>query len=33
MLRKAVGNARDVNVGKLAPKWEGPYSVTAIARA
>ena len=33
VLRKAVGNARDVNVGKLAPNWEGPYSVTAIARA
>ena len=30
-LRKAVGNMRDTNVEKLAPTWEGPYRVTAIA--
>ena len=31
MLSKAVGNMRDTNAGKLAPTWEGPYKVTAIA--
>ena len=31
VLRKAVGNMRDTNVGKLAQTWEGPYRVTAIA--
>ena len=31
VLRKAVGNMRDINVEKLAPTWEGPYRVTAIA--
>ena len=31
MLRKAVGNAWDVNTGKLAPNWEGLYKVTTIA--
>ena len=24
---------RDTNAGKLAPTWEGPYRVTAIASA
>ena len=33
VLRKVVGNTRDVNAGKLAPTWEGPYRVTAIASA
>ena len=33
VLRKAVGNMRDTNAGKLAPTWEGPYRVTAIAGA
>ena len=33
MLRKAVGNAWDVSAKKLAPNWEGPYTVIAIARA
>ena len=33
MLRKAVGNMRDANAGKLAQAWEGPYRVTAIAGA
>ncbi|XP_075640288.1 uncharacterized protein LOC142612042 [Castanea sativa] len=33
VLRKVVGNTRDINVGKLAPSWEGPYRVTAIAGA
>ena len=31
MLWKVVGNMRDKNAGKLAPTWEGPYRVTAIA--
>ena len=30
VLRKAVGNMRDTNVGKLASNWEGPYRVTTI---
>ena len=29
--RRAIGNMRDTNVGKLAPTWEGPYRVTFIA--
>ena len=33
VLRKAVGNVRDTNAGKLVPTWEGPYRVTAIAGA
>ena len=33
MLRKVVGNMRDMAVGKLAQTWEGPYKVTAIAGA
>ncbi|XP_023875021.1 uncharacterized protein LOC111987534 [Quercus suber] len=33
VLRKAVGNMRDTNSGKLAHIWEGPYRVTAIAGA
>ena len=31
VLRKAIGNIRDMNARKLAPSWEGPYRVTAIA--
>lgn len=31
VLQKAVGNACDVNAGKLAPNWKGSYRVTAIA--
>ena len=31
VLRRVVGNMRDTNAGKLAPTWEGPYRVTAIA--
>ena len=31
ILRKVVGNMRDINIRKLAPTWEGPYRVTAIA--
>ena len=31
VLRRAIGNMRDTNAGKLAPTWEGPYRVTAIA--
>ena len=30
VLRRAVGNMQDTNVGKLALTWEGPYRVTAI---
>ena len=33
MLRRAIGNMRDTNAGKLVPTWEGPYRVTAIAGA
>ena len=33
VLQKVVGNSWDVNVGKLAPTWEGPYRVTAITGA
>ena len=33
VLRKAVGNMRDSNARKLAPTWEGPYRITAIAGA
>ena len=32
VLQKVVGNTRDVNAGKLAPTWEGPYRITTIAR-
>ena len=32
VLWKAVGNARDVSAGKLAPNWEGQYRVTTIAK-
>ena len=31
VLRKVVGNTQDVNAGKLAPTWEGPYRITSIA--
>ena len=31
VLWKAMGNMRDTDTGKLAPTWEGPYRVTAIA--
>ena len=31
VLRRAIGNTRDVNAGKLAPTWEGSYRVIAIA--
>ena len=31
MLRKVVGNMRDVVAGKLAQTWEGPYRVTTNA--
>ena len=33
VLRKAVGNTRDINTRKLAPTCEGPYRITAIASA
>ena len=31
VLRKVMRNTRDVNAEQLAPTWEGPYRVTAIA--
>ena len=33
VLCKVAGNTRDVNVGKFAPTWEGPYRITATAGA
>ena len=33
VLRKVVGNMRDMAAGKLAQSWEGPYRVSAIAGA
>ena len=33
VLWKAIGSMQDINVGKLAQTWEGPYRVTAIAGA
>ena len=33
VLRKAVGNVRDVSAKKLALNWEVPYRFTAIAGA
>ena len=33
MLRKVVGNMRDVATVKLAQMWEGSYRITAIASA
>ena len=33
VLRKVMGNTQDINAGKLAPTWEGPNRVTAIAGA
>ncbi|XP_075670396.1 uncharacterized protein LOC142640196 [Castanea sativa] len=33
VLRKVVGNMQDINAGKLAPSWEGPYRVIVIVGA
>ena len=33
VLRKVVGNMRDMAAGKLAQTWEGPYRVTTIVGA
>ena len=33
VLRKVMGNMRDVTAGKLAQTWEGPYRIIAIAGA
>ena len=33
VLQRVIGNMRDINARKLAPTWEGPYKVTAIAGA
>ena len=31
ILRKVMGSIKDWSVGKLAPNWDGPYRVIAIA--
>ena len=33
VLRMVVGNTRDINIGKLALTWDGPFRVTAIVGA
>ena len=33
VLRMVVGNTRDINIGKLALTWDGPFKVTAIVGA
>jgi len=33
VLRRVVEITKDLNAGKLAPNWKGPYKFTAIARA
>ena len=33
VLRKVVRNTRDINVGKFALIWEGPYKITTIVGA
>lgn len=33
MLRKVLGNTRDLTMGKLSLTWEGPYRVTFITGA
>ena len=33
ILWKALGSMKDQNASKLVPNWEGPYGVTATARA
>jgi len=33
VLRKVLGNTRDLTMGKLSPTWEGPYRVTFIVGA
>uniref|UniRef100_A0A803LAM4 RNase H type-1 domain-containing protein n=1 Tax=Chenopodium quinoa TaxID=63459 RepID=A0A803LAM4_CHEQI len=30
VLRKVYENTREVNAGKLAPNWEGPYEITKV---
>ena len=32
VLRKVVGNMKNLAWGKLGPNWEGPYRVTSVAR-
>ena len=31
MLRKVLGNTRDLATRKLGPTWEGPYKIISIA--
>lgn len=31
VLHKVVENTQEINAAKLAPTWEGPYRITAIA--
>ena len=31
MLRKVVGNTKNLAWGKLEPNWEGPYRITSVA--
>jgi len=33
VLRKAIGSMKYHNASKLAPNWERPYQVTAMAKA
>ena len=31
VLRKILGNAKNLSWGKLGPNWEGPYRITSVA--
>ena len=31
VLRKVLGNAKNLAWGKLGPNWEGPYRITSMA--
>ena len=31
MLKKVLGNAKNLTWGKLGPNWEGPYHITSVA--
>ena len=32
VLRKVLGNTKNLNDGKLGPNWEGPYRVWSVTR-
>ena len=32
VLRKVIGNTKNLTWGKLGPNWEGPYRITSVAR-